>query len=64
MGFPLLFVTEKRLRLPSEELKIEYSQATGNWTRNSRNKLIGEEMSTDGLPTVADGVVTPFLPKK
>jgi hypothetical protein len=31
MGFPLLLVTEERLRLPSEELEIEYSQATGNW---------------------------------
>jgi hypothetical protein len=51
---------EERLRLPSEELEIEYSQATGNWTRNSRSKQIGEEMSTDGLPTVANGVLTPI----
>jgi hypothetical protein len=56
-----LLVTEERLRLPSEELKIEYSQATGNWTRNSRSKQIGKEMSMDGLP---NEVFTPFCQKK
>jgi hypothetical protein len=41
MGFPLLLVTEERLRLPSEELEIEYSQATGSWTRNTKkNQLV------------------------
>jgi hypothetical protein len=49
MGFPLLLVTEERLRLPSEELEIYYSQAAGNWTRNPRSKQIGEETSTDGF---------------
>ncbi len=63
MGFPLLLVTEERLRLPSEELEIEYSQATGNWTPNTRNKPIGEEMPTGGLTTVANGVLAEICPK-